>query len=69
QPGAFDGETQAQRISHVPTHARQHHIKRVMETFEHSATAGFNVVIKLSVVYIIPYIIGDQPIATKPATL
>ncbi|RKR31677.1 hypothetical protein B0G82_7909 [Paraburkholderia sp. BL17N1] len=36
QPRALDGETQAQRISHVPTHARQHHIKRVMEAFEHS---------------------------------
>ncbi|WP_121311477.1 helix-turn-helix domain-containing protein [Paraburkholderia sp. BL17N1] len=30
------------------------------------ATARFNVVIKLSVVYIVPHIIADRPIATKP---
>jgi len=28
--------TQAQRIGHIPAHARQDHIERVMQAFEHA---------------------------------
>jgi hypothetical protein len=57
---------QAQRIGHVPAHARQNHVERIMQPFEHSGHHRIQRFHRVSVVRVVPHIIADRLTATKP---
>jgi glycine/D-amino acid oxidase-like deaminating enzyme len=65
----FFDVSQAQRVGSIPAHASHDHIDRIMQAFEHSATAGSNVFIELSAIHSVPRIIADRLTALEPRYL
>ncbi|KVN49674.1 hypothetical protein [Burkholderia ubonensis] len=58
--------SQAERIGHVPTHARQDYIERVMQAFEHSGHGRIQRLHQFSIIHMVPLIIAHRLIATEP---